>query len=119
MTFLRKVFDKLKEIDSYKISYLDYLLVGAMSAILSLLIVSGFIALTINLMILVTNLRIFLSFVLAFIAGLFIYLVVYFYSNSVTKGNVKNIKIVSLFFGIITFIFGIILVVIFIMIGVY
>lgn len=119
MTFLRKVFDKLKEIDSYKISYLDFLLVGATSGILSLIIISGPLALIINLMILITNLRIFLSFVLAFIGGIFFYLVTYFYSNSVTKGKVDNIKIVSLFFGINVFIFGIILIVVLIMIGVY
>ncbi len=116
---IRKLISIFKEFDDIKISPLDYFLILISSIIFSLIIVSGPIAVCLNILILVSNLRLFISFVLAFIFSLFTYFVVYFLLNSISKGKVKGIKSVSLFFGIISMIFGIILVVILIMIGVY
>ena len=119
MSFLRNVKKTMIEFESFKVNIIDYILVGILSALASLFIVSGPIALSINLIILVSNLRIFISFVLAFIFAIFIYFLVFFYMKSISKGNLNGIKGVSLFYSIIFLIFGIILVVILIMIGVY
>ena len=119
MTFLKNIFSRIKEINNAKVGIIDYYLVAISSFIFSLMIVSGPIAICINLLILVTNLRIFISFILAIIFGIFMYFLVYFYSNSITKGSIDGIKSVSLFFGIISIIFGIIFVIILICAGVY
>ena len=70
MTFLKNIFSKLKEINNTKVGIIDYYLVGISSFIFSLMIVSGPIAICINLLILVTDLRIFISFILAIIFGI-------------------------------------------------
>lgn len=108
-------FKEIKKLNNNKIDTFFTILI---SFIFSLLIISGPLALLINIFILFNDSRIFLSFIFSLIFSLLIFLTSYFSLKSLIKENKIKILNISIFFMIISLFFGIIVVVILLLIGV-
>lgn len=107
--------NKLKEIeealDNAKLPFYKRFIVCLFSILLSLLIISGPLAILINLM-LFTDYRFIISLTMAVLLGIFGGLCYNFYIKGVTKGTIKKIYPIVLIFGFIVFLVGIIVVII-------
>lgn len=119
ITLFKYLKSKLNEIRNIEIKKIDLILTILISFLFSLIIISGIVAILINFMIIYNDLRIFISFIFAIIFSILIFLWTYILNKSISKNKIDELFNLSLFYGIISLIFGIIIVVILIIVGVY